>query len=354
MKTLVTGAAGFIGARVAARLLARGAEVIGVDNLNNYYDPQLKHDRLAALAPHRHFRFFEADIADQDAMGALFVRERFGTVIHLAAQAGVRHSVDHPYLYGASNLTGFLHILEGSRRSGVRHLIYASSSSVYGRSDRLPFRTTDRADTPVSLYAATKRANELMAHCYSHLFQLPATGLRFFTVYGPWGRPDMAPFRFARAILRGEPIDVYNYGRMQRDFTYIDDIAEGVALVAEREAQSFRLFNVGASQPVELLDFIGVLERALGRRAPKRFLPLQPGDVVATHADVEDFWRFTGFRPETSIEDGLRRFADWYRAYYREGKHEHHGRSQHAAQQDSGAGAEGERAASAGAAFRTS
>jgi UDP-glucuronate 4-epimerase len=330
MKTLVTGAAGFIGARVAARLLACDAEVVGVDNLNAYYDPRLKLDRLAALAPHRRFRFLEADIADRAAMEALFLRERFATVIHLAAQAGVRYSIEHPHVYAASNLTGFLHILEGARRAGVRHLIYASSSSVYGTSRQLPFATSDRADTPVSLYAATKRANELMAHCYAHLFQLPATGLRFFTVYGPWGRPDMAPFRFARAILRGEPIEVYNYGRMQRDFTYIDDVAEGVVRVAEREPAGCRLFNVGASHPVGLLDFIGALERALGRRAPKRFLPLQPGDVVATHADVEDFWQFTGFRPATSIEDGLGRFAAWYREYYREGQHEHDEHGNHA------------------------
>lgn len=328
MKMLVTGAAGFIGAGVAERLLLRGADVIGVDNLNAYYDPRLKLARLAALAPHRQFRFIEADIADRGAMEALFRRERFATVIHLAAQAGVRHSIESPYVYAASNLTGFLHILEGARRAGVGHLIYASSSSVYGTSRHLPFAISDRADTPVSLYAATKRANELMAHCYAHLFQLPATGLRFFTVYGPWGRPDMAPFRFAGAILRGETIDVYNYGRMQRDFTYIDDIVEGVVRVAEREPAGFRLFNVGASRPVGLLEFIGALEEALGRRARKRFLPLQPGDVVATHADVEDFWRFTGFRPATSIEDGLRRFAAWYREYYGEGQHEHDGPEQ--------------------------
>jgi UDP-glucuronate 4-epimerase len=325
MKTLVTGVAGFIGARVAALLLAQGAPVVGLDNLNAYYDPRLKRDRLAALAPHPGFQFVETDIADRAAMEALFLRERFTTVIHLAAQAGVRHSLDHPHVYAASNLTGFLHILEGVRATGVRHLIYASSSSVYGTSRELPFAISDRADTPVSLYAATKRANELMAHCYHHLFQIPATGLRFFTVYGPWGRPDMAPFRFARAILRGEPIEVYNYGRMQRDFTYIDDIAEGVVRVAERASPGYRLFNVGASRPVGLLDFIGTLERALGRRAKKRFLPLQPGDVVATHADVEDFWQFTGFRPATSLETGLGRFAEWYRQYYREGQDEHDG-----------------------------
>jgi len=322
-KTLITGAAGFIGARVAARLIERGAAVVGLDNLNTYYDPRLKRDRLSLLASQRGFQFVEADIADRAAMEALFRNQQFTTVIHLAAQAGVRHSLDHPHDYVQSNVTGFLHMLEGVRATEVRHFIYASSSSVYGTSRELPFATNDRADTPVSLYAATKRANELMAHCYHHLFQLPATGLRFFTVYGPWGRPDMAPFRFARAILRGETIDVYNYGRMRRDFTYIDDVAEGVVRVAEREPDGFRLFNVGASQPVALLEFIGALERALGRRARKRFLPLQPGDLVATHADVEDFWEFTGFRPATPIEKGLAKFAEWYRQYYREEEHEH-------------------------------
>jgi len=316
MKTLVTGAAGFIGARVAERLLAEGAEVVGVDNLNSYYDPQLKRDRLGRLTREPRFRFAQLDVADRGAMEALFGADRFDTVIHLAAQAGVRHSIDHPHVYTASNVTGFLHILEGARAGGVRHLVYASSSSVYGLSRHLPFSTTDHADTPVSLYAATKRANELMAHCYHHLFRMPVTGLRFFTVYGPWGRPDMAPFRFARAILAGEAIDVYNYGRMQRDFTYIDDVAEGVVRIARGAPSGYRLFNVGASQPVGLLDFIGTLERALGRRAKRRFLPLQAGDVVATHADVEDFWRATGFRPATGIEQGLGQFAAWYRSYY--------------------------------------
>jgi UDP-glucuronate 4-epimerase len=324
MKTLITGAAGFIGARVAHLLLERGEEVVGLDNLNDYYDPQLKYARLAPLALDPRFRFIAADIADRNSMEEIFLRERFDKVIHLAAQAGVRHSIDQPHVYVATNVTGFLHILEGVRGTDVRQMIYASSSSVYGTSRQLPFAIDDRADTPVSLYAATKRANELMAHCYHHLFQIPATGLRFFTVYGPWGRPDMAPFRFAQAIVRGETIDVYNYGRMQRDFTYIDDIAEGVVRVAEREPQGYRLFNVGASQPVGLLDFIGTLERALGRRAKKRFLPLQPGDVVATHADVEDFWQFTGFRPTTTIETGLGKFAQWYLDYYGEGQRDEH------------------------------
>ena len=325
MKTLITGAAGFIGARVAHMLVERGEHVVGLDNLNDYYDPRLKQARLASLALKRAFRFVQADIADREAMEELFRRERFTKVIHLAAQAGVRYSIDHPHVYAASNLTGFLHILEGVRQMEVRQFVYASSSSVYGTSLQLPFAIDDRADTPVSLYAATKRANELMAHCYNHLFQVPATGLRFFTVYGPWGRPDMAPFRFAQAILRSETIDVYNYGRMQRDFTFIDDIAEGVVRVAEREPQGYRLFNVGASQPVGLLDFIGTLEQALGRTAKKRFLPLQPGDVVATHADVEEFWKFTGFRPTTTIETGLGEFAKWYLDYYGEEQHEHDG-----------------------------
>jgi UDP-glucuronate 4-epimerase len=359
MKTLVTGVAGFIGSSVAARLLARGTAVVGVDNLNSYYDPRLKRDRLANLFGHALFEFAETDIADRAAMEALFLGHRFDTVIHLAAQAGVRHSIENPHVYAASNLTGFLHILEGVRHTRVRHLIYASSSSVYGTSSQLPFAISDRADTPVSLYAATKRSNELMAHCYSHLFQLAATGLRFFTVYGPWGRPDMAPFRFARAILAGDPIDVYNYGRMQRDFTYIDDIAEGVVRIAEREPAGYRLFNVGASHPVGLLDFIGILERALGRRARKRFLPLEPGDVVATHADVEDFWRFTGFRPATPLADGIACFAKWYREYYGEGQHEHdghrHGELGRAERGDTcGDAGPGERGVAARAVFRAS
>ena len=322
MKTLITGAAGFIGYHVAERLLAEGRQVLGIDNLNAYYDPGLKRARLARLRRHPQFEFVLADIADRAAMESLFTREIFGNVIHLAAQAGVRYSIENPHAYAEANLTGFLHVLEGCRRGRVRHLIYASSSSVYGGNAKMPFSIADPVDSPISLYAATKRANELMAHCYSHLYELPATGLRFFTVYGPWGRPDMAPFRFAAAILSGQAIDVYNYGRMWRDFTYVDDICEGVLRMAAQEPAGCRLFNVGNSQPVALMDFIAELEGVLGRRARKRFLPLQLGDVVATHADVEDFWRAAGFRPSTPISTGIERFARWYQEYFGEGTHE--------------------------------
>jgi UDP-glucuronate 4-epimerase len=325
MKTLVTGAAGFIGYHVTERLLAEGRQVVGIDNLNAYYDPGLKRARLARLARHPQFEFAAIDIADRAALEGVFARDAFGNVIHLAAQAGVRYSIENPHAYAEANLTGFLHVLEGCRRGRVRHLIYASSSSVYGGNSKLPFAVADPVDSPISLYAATKRANELMAHCYAHLYNLPATGLRFFTVYGPWGRPDMAPFRFAAAILSGQAIDVYNYGRMWRDFTYIDDIAEGVLRMAVCEPSGYRLFNVGNSQPVALMDFIGELEGALGRRARKRFLPLQPGDVVATHADVEAFWQAAGFRPATPLEEGIERFARWYREYFGEETHEYGG-----------------------------
>jgi UDP-glucuronate 4-epimerase len=327
MRTLVTGAAGFIGYHVAQRLLAQGEQVVGIDNLNPYYDPRLKRERLRRLTRYPGFEFAEMDIATRAAMEALFRQESFERVIHLAAQAGVRYSIENPHVYAETNLTGFLHVLEGCRSARVGHLIYASSSSVYGGSTQVPFSVEDQADRPVSLYAATKRANELMAHCYSHLFELPATGLRFFTVYGPWGRPDMAPFRFARAIVRGEPIEIYNYGRMQRDFTYIDDIAEGVVRIAAAPPAGHRLFNVGRSSPVGLMEFIGALERALGKRARRRFVPLQPGDVISTHADVEDFWRATGFRPATPLATGIERFAVWFQDYYqdydREENHEY-------------------------------
>jgi UDP-glucuronate 4-epimerase len=323
MKTLVTGAAGFIGYHVAERLLAGGEGVLGIDNLNRYYDPALKRARLSLLHHHPRFEFRMVDIADRRAMEALFARERFSKIIHLAAQAGVRYSIENPHVYVESNLNGFLHVLEGARHSRVRHLVYASSSSVYGANTKVPFSTADRVDQPVSLYAVTKRANELMAACYAHLFSLPATGLRFFTVYGPWGRPDMAPFRFAKAILDGEPIDIYNYGRMKRDFTYISDVVEGVIRIAQAEPAGCRLFNVGNSEPVALLDFIAALENALGRRARKRFLPLQPGDVIETHADVEDFWQATGFRPATPLAAGIERFAAWFQSYRKETKHEH-------------------------------
>ena len=323
MKTLVTGAAGFIGYHVSERLLGEGRQVLGIDNLSDYYDPGLKRARLARLTRRPGFEFAAIDIADRAAMEALFACQVFGNVIHLAAQPGVRHSIDHPHTCAEANLTGFLHVLEGCRRARVRHLIYASSSSVYGGNTKLPFSTADAVDSPISLYAASKRANELMAHCYSHLYDLPASGLRFFTVYGPWGRPDMAPFRFAAAILSGQAIDVYNYGRMWRDFTYIDDIAEGVLRIATREPAGYRLFNVGSSQPVGLMEFIGELEGALGRRARKRFLPVQPGDVIATHADVENFWQAAGFRPSTPLAVGVERFARWYREYFGEVIHEH-------------------------------
>jgi UDP-glucuronate 4-epimerase len=322
-KTLVTGVAGFIGSHVAERLLAKGESVYGIDNLNSYYDPGLKRARIHRIAPHPNFEMAIADIANRVQMEELFARESFGTVIHLAAQAGVRHSVENPHVYAEANLTGFLNILEGVRRSGVAHLVYASSSSVYGGNNKIPFSIADRVDQPVSLYAVTKRANELMAHCYAHLYNINATGLRFFTVYGPWGRPDMAPFLFARAISRGEPIDVYNHGRMWRDFTYIDDIAEGVVRIAMGAPRGNRLFNVGNSQPVELLAFIQIMEQAFGRPALKRFLPMQPGDVMATHADVDDFWRATGFRPSTPLETGIQHFARWYKDYYGEANHEH-------------------------------
>ena len=327
MKTLVTGAAGFIGYHVAERLLEQGAEVFGIDSLNAYYDPRLKRARLDMLLRRPGFEFAQIDVADRAAMEALFARHPFERVIHLAAQAGVRYSIENPHIYAEANLTGFLHVLEGARRARTRHLIYASSSSVYGGNTKVPFAVADRVDSPVSLYAATKRANELMSHCYTHLFGLPTTGLRFFTVYGPWGRPDMAPFRFAQAILEGRSNDVYNYGRMLRDFTYVDDIAEGVVRIAATEPHGYRLFNVGNSQPVELLDFIAALETAFGKRVRKRFLPLQAGDVVATHADVEDFWQATGFRPATPLAVGIERFAEWFQDWYRneskEGSHEY-------------------------------
>jgi len=324
---LVTGAAGFIGYHVAARLLADGEQVVGVDNLNSYYDPKLKRARLAGLSDSANFVFARLDIADRRSMESLFASTRPALVIHLAAQPGVRHSIDHPHAYTEANVTGFLNVLEGCRRSGVAHLIYASSSSVYGGNQKTPSSVADRVDRPVSLYAATKRANELMAHCYAELYGFAATGLRFFTAYGPWGRPDMAPHKFARAIARGRRIEVYNYGRMQRDFTYIDDIVEGVARVAALSGDAHRLFNIGSDRPVELMEFIGALEDAFGRRARKRFLPMQAGDVVSTHADVEDFCRFTGFRPATTIEAGVGRFVEWYRGYYEESEHGAHDRN---------------------------
>ncbi len=330
---LVTGAAGFIGFHVARRLLERGDQVVGVDNLNDYYAVQLKRDRLAILQQHPNFQFDHIDIADRKELEKPFATHEFTAVIHLAAQAGVRYSLENPAAYVASNLIGFGNILELCRHRQIGHLVYASSSSVYGANRRMPFSVHDNVDHPLSLYAATKKANELMAHTYSHLFQLPTTGLRFFTVYGPWGRPDMAVFRFTEAILAGQPIDVYNHGDMRRDFTYVDDIVEGVLRVAEKipapnpawnaeqpdPSSSFapyKVYNIGNNRPVELLHLISVLERQLGKSATKNLLPLQPGDVLETFADISDLERDVGFRPETTIETGIARFVDWYREYH--------------------------------------
>ncbi len=324
---LVTGVAGFIGAALAHRLLEEGLPVVGVDNINDYYDRRLKHARLARLAGRAGFRLVELDLADRERTAALFAAERFELVVHLAAQAGVRYSLENPHAYVDSNLVGFMTILEGCRHNAVRHLVYASSSSVYGANTKRPFSTADSADHPVSLYAATKRANELMAHSYSHLFGLPTTGLRFFTVYGPWMRPDMVPFVFAERAASGLPIKVFNEGRMQRDFTYIDDIVGGIRRVMDlppgsgpgsgeprREgAPPFRLYNIGNNQPAELLHVIACLERSLSMTIEREMAPMQPGDVPATYADIDDFTQATGFLPETSIEDGIDHFARWFR-----------------------------------------
>jgi UDP-glucuronate 4-epimerase len=337
MKVLVTGAAGFIGMHVAQTLLARGDSVVGLDNLNDYYDVRLKEARLARLTPNAGFCFVKCDVADREAMPPLFESERFDRVVHLAAQAGVRYSLQNPHAYVDSNLVGFMNILEGCRHTKVAHLAYASSSSVYGGNTRLPFSEHDNIDHPISMYAATKKANELMAHTYSHLFGLPTTGLRFFTVYGPWGRPDMALFLFTKAILENRPIDVFNNGRMKRDFTYVDDIVEGVVRVLDRAAQPdpdfdpakpdparssapYRVFNIGNSQPVDLMVYIETLETALGRKAQKNFLPMQDGDVPATSADTSELAAATGFAPATTVRDGIGRFVDWYRSYYRIGR----------------------------------
>jgi UDP-glucuronate 4-epimerase len=334
MKILLTGAAGFIGMTTALRLLARGDEVVGLDNLNDYYEVQLKLDRLARLTPHERFCFVKMDVADRPGIEALFERERFDRVIHLAAQAGVRYSLKNPHAYVDSNVVGFMNILEGCRHTRVQHLVYASSSSVYGGNTKMPFSEHDSVDHPVSMYAATKKANELMAHTYSHLYGLPTTGLRFFTVYGPWGRPDMALFLFTKAILEGRPIDVFNHGRMQRDFTYVDDIVEGVIRVTDRIAAPdpayraeapdpgtsnvpYRVFNIGNHSPVALMEFIGCIEEALGRKAEKNLLPLQDGDVPATYADVDALSDWVGFAPATDIRTGIARFVEWYRGYYR-------------------------------------
>ncbi|MBV8546773.1 MAG: NAD-dependent epimerase [Acidobacteria bacterium] len=329
----VTGAAGFIGFHVSKRLLERGDEVVGIDNLNDYYDPALKHARLDILRKFERFEFVHADIADRAAIEELFARHKPQRVVHLAAQAGVRYSLTNPHAYTESNITGFLNILEGCRHHAVEHLVYASSSSVYGANTKQPFSEHDNIDHPVSLYAATKKANELMAHTYAHLFGVASTGLRFFTVYGPWGRPDMALFRFTRGILAGEPIPVFNEGRMIRDFTFIDDIVEGVVRVLDQRAEPdpawsgdepdparsyapYRVFNIGNNRPVLLLDYIAALEEALGRKATLDLLPMQPGDVVSTRADVSELEKAVGFHPSVTIGEGIARFVTWYKDYF--------------------------------------
>lgn len=335
MKTiLVTGAAGFIGFHLCQRLLQRGDKVIGIDNLNDYYDVFLKQDRLAQLQQLPGFSFQKLDLANQEGMTQLFASQHFDGVVNLAAQVGVRYSVKNPQAYVQSNLVGFVNVLEGCRYSGVEHLVFASSSSVYGANTKIPFSVHDTVDHPVSIYGASKKANELMAHTYSHLYRMPITGLRFFTVYGTWGRPDMAPFLFTKAILEGKPIDVFNYGKMRRDFTYIDDIIEGVIRVLDKVPQAnpnwtsdapdpsssnapYRLYNIGNNQPVELMHFIEVLENCLGKKAEMNMLPLQLGDVLATYADVADLVQDVGFKPNTSIETGVEKFVAWYREYYK-------------------------------------
>jgi UDP-glucuronate 4-epimerase len=333
MKVLVTGSAGFIGSALSLRLLERGDEVIGVDNLNDYYDVQLKKARLARLSHYDRLTDLRLHLEDRDGIAAAFARHQPQRVVNLAAQAGVRYSIDNPLAYVDTNLLGFAHILEGCRHNGVEHLVYASSSSVYGANTSMPFSVHDNVDHPLSLYAASKKANELMAHTYSHLYRLATTGLRFFTVYGPWGRPDMALFKFTRAILAGEPIDVFNYGKHRRDFTYIDDIVEGVIRVLDRVAEPnpdwtgaapdsatssapYRLYNIGNNQPVELMHYIEVLEQCLGREAQKNLLPLQPGDVPDTYADVTDLVEQFDYKPDTSVETGVSRFVDWYKGYF--------------------------------------
>jgi len=332
-KILVTGAAGFIGFHLAKRLLSAGWNVVGLDNINDYYDPFLKQARLSRLLPEAAFSFVLLDLADRSSVEALFKEHSFDVVVHLAAQAGVRYSIKNPHTYVDSNIVGFVNILEGCRHGKVRHLVFASSSSVYGANTAMPFSVLHNVDHPVSLYAATKKANELMAHAYCHLYGLPVTGLRFFTVYGPWGRPDMAYFLFTKAILAGRPIDIFNHGRMKRDFTYIDDVVEGVLRIINRIPRPdpdwnparpnpgtsycpYKIYNIGNNQPIELLRFIEVLENCLGMTAEKNFLPMQDGDVPATYADVTDLTQDVGFSPATPIETGLQQFVDWYRSYY--------------------------------------
>lgn len=333
MKILVTGAAGFIGSELVLRLLARGDTVTGIDNHNDYYDPALKEARLARHAGHPRYTHLRIDLADRRAMEEAFATYRPQYVVNLAAQAGVRYSIENPLAYIDSNIVGFAHVLEGCRQQGIQHLVYASSSSVYGANTAMPFSVHDNVDHPLSLYAASKKSNELMAHTYSHLYGLPTTGLRFFTVYGPWGRPDMALFKFTKAILAGQPIDVFNYGKHRRDFTYIDDIVTGVLRVLDRPAQPnphwnsehpdpatskapWRIFNIGNHQPVELMDYIAALEKALGRKAEINGLPLQPGDVPDTYADVADLVAQFGYQPATPVPEGVARFVDWYRGYF--------------------------------------
>lgn len=333
MSILITGAAGFIGSALALRLLERGDTIIGLDNHNNYYDPALKEARLARFANHPRYTHIRLDLADRDGIARVFATYKPQRVVHLAAQAGVRYSIENPMAYIDSNIVGFANILEGCRHHGISHLVYASSSSVYGANTTMPFSVHDNVDHPLSFYAATKKANELMAHAYSHLYGLPATGLRFFTVYGPWGRPDMAPFQFVRAILEDKPLKVFNYGNHRRDFTYIDDIVEGVIRVLDHPAESnsnwdgkqpdpassaapWRVYNIGNSQPVRLMDYIEAFEEALGKTAQKELLPLQPGDMPDTYADVSDLENFFGYRPQTPFKEGVLRFVDWYRNYY--------------------------------------
>jgi UDP-glucuronate 4-epimerase len=327
MRVLITGAAGFIGCELAIKLLARCDEIIGIDNLNDYYDTSLKKDRLEQLLPHESFVFTQLDLADRHGMEALFQKQPFDRVIHLAAQAGVRYSLKNPHAYADSNLTGFVNILECCRHNNVGHLVYASSSSVYGANRTVPFSVTDNVDHPVSLYAATKKANELMAHSYSHLYNLPTTGLRFFTVYGPWGRPDMAYFKFVNAIANDRPIQVYNHGQMQRDFTYIDDVVEGIVRVmdhlpkplADKEfstAAPYKVYNIGNHNPVSLMHFIEVIEKALDKVAVKEMMPMQPGDVTTTYADVAELSDNVGFAPNTPLEEGIKNFVTWYKDYY--------------------------------------
>lgn len=319
MKYLITGAAGFIGMHTAKRLLEQGGEVVGLDNLNDYYDPALKEYRLAQLNPYPNFRFVKMDLADRAGIAELFKTEQFTQVIHLAAQAGVRYSLENPFAYVDSNLVGTMTILEGCRQNPVQHLIYASSSSVYGMNAKVPFSETDQVDNPVSLYAATKKANELMAHSYSKLYKIPTTGLRFFTVYGPAGRPDMAPWLFTEAILKGEPIKVFNHGKMQRDFTYIDDIVEGIVRIRQQPPQGeipYSLFNIGNNQPIQLSRFIEAIESACDKKAEKIMLPMQPGDVERTYADTDRLEATVAYKPEMNIDTGMKKFVEWYKTYY--------------------------------------